>query len=156
MKKAIEIDPAYMEAQNNLGARYLEHSDYELAITHLRIASRLDPSSIFARTNLGVALWFAGYCSEAEQTATDAVRLAPGFLRAQYLMGVILGAKGSPEALEHLEKSATEIPQARLLAAGILLRRGSKTGASAELRQYLSSGHAQNRAMVENWLAEWR
>src|SRR2546430_11459367 len=28
LKKAIEIDPAYMEAQNNLGARYLERGDY--------------------------------------------------------------------------------------------------------------------------------
>jgi hypothetical protein len=83
-------------------------------------------------------------------------RLSPGFLRAQYLLGLILNAKASPEALQHLEKSATEIPEARLLAAGILLRQGAKTSARAALRQYLSSGRAQNRSRVENWLAELR
>jgi hypothetical protein len=69
---------------------------------------------------------------------------------------LILDAKGAPEALEHLEKSATEFPKARLLAAGIWLRRGAKTDASAELRQYLASPHAENRATVESWLAELR
>ena len=103
-----------------------------------------------------MALWLAGHGSEAEQAATDAVRLAPGFLRAQYLLGLILNAKGSPEALQHLEKSATEIPEARLLAAGILLTQGAKTGARTELLQYLSSGRAENRARVERWLAELR
>jgi TPR repeat protein len=112
LKKAIEIDPAYMEAQNNLGARYIELGDHEQAIPHLRTASRLDPTSIFARTNLGIALWFGGHGSEAEQVASDAVRLAPGFLRAQYLLGLILNAKASPEALQHLKKSAAEIPEA--------------------------------------------
>ena len=154
--KAIEIDPAYVEAQNNLGARYILLGDYEQAITHLRTASRLDLDSIFASTNLGMALWLAGRCAEAEPVARDAVLLCPSFLRAQYLLGMVLAGKGAPEALEHLEKSAAEIPKARLLAAGILLKRGAKTGASAEWRQYLSSPRAENRAMVENWLAELR
>jgi tetratricopeptide (TPR) repeat protein len=156
LNKAIEIDPAYLEAQNNLGTRYILLGDYEQAITHLRTASRLDPDSIFARTNLGMALWLAGRCAEAEPVARDAVRLCPSFLRAQYLLGMVLAAKGLPEALEHLEKSATEIPKARLLAAGILLKHGAKSGASAELRQYLASPRAENRAMVESWLAELR
>jgi tetratricopeptide (TPR) repeat protein len=126
LNKAIDIDPAYMEAQNNLGARYIQRGDYEQAVTHLRIAFRLDPTSIFARTNLGMALWLAGDCGEAEQIANDAVRLAPGFPQAQFLLGMILDAKGAPEALEHLEKSAREIPKARLLAAGILMKRRAR------------------------------
>jgi hypothetical protein len=69
LKKAIEIDPAYVEAQNNLGAGYIELGDHEQAIPHLRTASRLDPTSIFARTNLGIALWFGGHGGEAEQVA---------------------------------------------------------------------------------------
>jgi tetratricopeptide (TPR) repeat protein len=140
LNKAIEIDPAYIEAHNNLGARYIQAGDYDRAIAHLRTASRLDPASIFAVTNLGMALWLAGHCGEAEQAARDAVRLAPSFLRAQYLLGVVLAAEGVPEALEHLEKSSKEIPSARLLAAGIRLKHGAKISAGRDAAGLLAAG----------------
>lgn len=140
LNQAVEIDPDYVEAHNNLGARYIQAGDYDRAITHLRTASRLDPTSVFAVTNLGMALWLAGHCGEAEQAARDAVRLAPSFLRAQYLLGVVLAAEGVPEALEHLEKSSKEIPSARLLAAGIRLRPGAKISASRDASGLLAAG----------------
>ncbi len=155
LKKAIEIDPAYMEAHNNLGARYIALGDNERAVPHLQTALQLDPTSDFAQLNLSLALYFLKRCDQAEQSARAAVRLTPQLPKAHYLLGLILEAEGkdTPDAVEHLEKSAVEFPTAHLLAARTLLRRGAVADATVELRRYLAWPQAENRPQVEQWLA---
>jgi tetratricopeptide (TPR) repeat protein len=155
LNKAIQIEPAYMEAHNNLGARYMALTDYARAVPHLQTALQLDPTSPLAQINLSVALYFLKRCGESEQAARDAVRLAPHVTKAHYLLGLVLAAedKDTPEAIDHLEKSAAEFPNARLIAAHVLQRRGANNSAAAELREYLASPDAQNRAHVEEWLS---
>ncbi len=155
LKKAIGIDPDFMEAHNNLGARYIALGDNERAVDHLETALRLDPSSAFAQLNLSLALYCLKRGDQAEQYARNAIRLTPGLPKAHYLLGLILQAKGknTPEAVEHLETSAVEFPKAHLLAARSLLLRGAVGPAAVEFRQYLAWPQAENREQIEQWLA---
>jgi tetratricopeptide (TPR) repeat protein len=155
LKKAIAIDPDYMEAHNNLGARYIALGDNQRAVEHLETALRLDPSSAFAHLNVGLALYFLKRSDQAEQYARNAIRLTPGFPRAHYLLGLILEAEGknTPEAVEHLKKSAVEFPKAHLLAATSLLLGGNVSAAALEFRHYLAWPQADNREEIEQWLA---
>jgi tetratricopeptide (TPR) repeat protein len=156
LKKAIAIDPAYMEAHNNLGTRYIALGDNERAVDHLKTALRLDPSSAFAQLNVGLALYFLKRADQAEQYARNAIRLTPGLPKAHYLLGLILEAEGKnpPEAVDHLKKSAVEFPKARLLAARSLLACGAVGSAAVEFRQYLTWPQAENREEIEQWLAD--
>ena len=155
LKKALAIDPVYMEAHNNLGARYIALGDDERAVDHLQTALRLDPSSAFAQLNLSLALYFLKRGDEAEQYARNAIRLTPELPKAHYLLGLILEAEGKNtlEAVEHLEKSAVEFPKAHLLAARSLVLRGADGTAALEFRQYLAWPQAENRQEIEQWLA---
>ncbi|HXJ40364.1 MAG TPA: tetratricopeptide repeat protein [Bryobacteraceae bacterium] len=155
LRKAIAIDPDYMEAHNNLGARYIALGDNDRAIEQLEIALRLDPSSAFAHLNLSLAFYFLKRGNEAEQCARNAIRMAPEVPKAHYLLGLILEAEGknTPEAVEHLEKSAVEFPKAHLLAARALVLHGAIAAAALEFRQYLEWPEAENREQIEQWLA---
>jgi len=117
LKKAIHIDPAYMEAHNNLGCRYGVLGDYEHAADEFRIALQLDPSSVFAHTNVAQALYLLNRYPDAEQAARRALQLDANFIKAHYILGLILSVERNtlPEAAEHLEKSAGDFPTALLL-----------------------------------------
>ena len=155
LKKAIAIDPDYMEAHNNLGARYIALGNNEMAVDHLQTALRLDPSSALAQLNVGLALYSLKRVDQAEQYARNAIRLTPGFPKAHYLLGLILGAEGknTAEAVEHFQKSAVEFPKAHLLAGRSLLACGAVGSAASEFRQYLAWPQAENREQIEQWLA---
>jgi len=155
LKKAIAIDPMYMEAHNNLGARYVSLGDNQRAVEHLEMALRLDPSSAFAHLNASLALYFLKRSDQAEQYARNAIRLTHGLPKAHYLLGLILEAQGknTPEAVEHLKKSAVEFPQAHRLAATSLLLGGNVSAAASEFRRYLAWPQAENREKIEQWLA---
>jgi len=155
LRKAIAIDPDYMEAHNNLGARYIALGDNDRAVEQLEIALRLDPSSVFAQLNLSLAFYFLKRGDEAEQCARNAIRMTPEVPKAHDLLGLILQAEGknAPEAVEHLEKSAVEFPKAHLLAARALVLRGAVAAAALEFRQYLEWPEAENREQIAQWLA---
>jgi tetratricopeptide (TPR) repeat protein len=156
LQRAVEIAPDYVEAYNNLGAQYIALNDYERAIQHLQTAIRLDSSSVPAKVNLSLALCLSKRCGDAEPIARDAVRIAPGLRKAHYVLGLILAAEDDdpPGALDHLEKSAVEFPNAHLVAARILVRHGDARRAVTQLRDYLAaSPQARNREQIQSWLA---
>ena len=54
LRKAIEIDPGFVEAYNNLGVRLAKEGKMEDAADQFLAASRLDPHSPVARENLRI------------------------------------------------------------------------------------------------------
>lgn|GEM_PF-664125 len=151
LKKAIEIDPDYMEAHNNLGVRYLQKNDYEKALVEFETALRLDSGSALATVNAAVALYSLGRLPEAVVSARRAVDLDASSTKARYILGLALVAQRiySDEALHNLQTAATEIPKARLFVAEIMERRGQRAEARAQLEEYLAKDNAANRAEVE-------
>jgi tetratricopeptide (TPR) repeat protein len=155
-QNAVQIDPEYMEAHNNLGVRYLYLKKYEEAAREFNKAVELEPALPQARANLSVALMALENCAEAEDAARHAVQLDPSYTKGRYTLGLVLMAerKYTEEALENLKKSAGQFPRAHVLAAEILAERGELPGAIEELRAYLKSGLTENRRQVEARLAE--
>jgi thioredoxin-like negative regulator of GroEL len=71
------------------------------------------------------------------------------------MLGAILTTenRNPEEAMEMLRQTRSEFPDARLLLAKILVRRGSVEEAKKELRDYLLLPDAGKRQNVKRWLA---
>ncbi len=108
LRKALEIDPDYMEAHNNLGARYMALNRFEDAAAEFRRAIKLDPAADKAFANLAGALLLLGRDTEAEAAARRAVALDATGFQGHYALGRILAAEGrnGDEAARELERAA--------------------------------------------------
>jgi Tfp pilus assembly protein PilF len=156
LQKAIEIDPGYIQAYNNLGARYLRAQEYDKAAEEFLRALELDPNCQPAASNLGFTYIALQRYSDAEQYARRAVDLDATSNRARFALGLALAAQNREpeEALRNLKAAARELPQARLALAQFLSDHGAKAAAAAELRKYLDSPEAAaaDRQKLEAWL----
>ena len=108
LRKALEIDPDYMEAHNNLGARYMALNRFEDAAAEFHRAIELDPAAEKAFANLAGALLLLGRVREAEAAARRAVALDPEHFQGHYLLGRVLVAEGKDreEAARELDRAA--------------------------------------------------
>ncbi len=156
LEKAIQIAPDFVQARNNLGAAYIDLREYESAAAQLQKAIELAPNLLEAHHNLGMALLLLRRFPEAEISARRALALAPQTSSARYALGRILAMEGSntPEAVEILSQAATDLPEARLPLARVLLERGSVDQAIAELQAYLKDPDPDKKEKVEAWLAQ--
>jgi tetratricopeptide (TPR) repeat protein len=144
-----------LEAHNNLGARYIELQEYEKAAAEFQKAIAIDPRVIQPFSNLSVAFFLQQRYADAEAAARRALCVDPQHPTARYLLGAVLATeKRNPEeAMELLRQTEFEFPDARLLLAQIMLRRGAVEEAEKELRDYLALPAAPKRQNVERWLA---
>ncbi|HXN46205.1 MAG TPA: tetratricopeptide repeat protein [Bryobacteraceae bacterium] len=93
LRKALEIDPDYMEAHNNLGARYMALHRFEDAAAEFRRATELDPAAEKAFANLAGALLLLGRDAEAEAAARRAVALDGTDSLGRYVLGRVLASE---------------------------------------------------------------
>lgn len=156
LQKAIEIDPDYMEARNNLGVRYMALEQYDKAVAQFQKTVALDPTTVKGQLNLSLALSLLQRYPEAEAAARQAVQLEPQFIPARYALGQILAVqdKNTPEAVEDLRMSIRQYPGARLPLARVLVRRGAINQAVAQLQEYLRSENPDKREQAQAWLAQ--
>jgi len=75
---AVDADPAYAPALNNLGAAYLDLGERELALGNINRALRADPGLASAYNNRALAALQARDTKRAEDDLLTAARLAPG------------------------------------------------------------------------------
>lgn len=115
LERAVEIDPDYMEAHNNLGCRYLQSGENELALEHLQKAVKLDPSAAQTQTNLAIAFIQLNRLGEAETTARRAIELGDTSAKAEYVVAMILirQGRGREEALRYLRSASEGFPAAK-------------------------------------------
>jgi tetratricopeptide (TPR) repeat protein len=158
LQKALQIDPTFVQAHNNLGASYIQLNQYESAVTEFRKAIELNTKMQEPYRNLGLGLFLLRRYPEAELAARQAMQLDPGRGQARYTLGRILAAEGttSAEAEQLLRESLGEFPEARLPLAQVLLNKGASEMAATELRTYLKSSKADQvkRQAVQRWLSQ--
>lgn len=75
---AVDADPTYAPALNNLAAAYLDLGECELALGHVNRALRADPGLAPAYNNRALAAILAREYTRAEEDLLTAARLAPG------------------------------------------------------------------------------
>jgi Tfp pilus assembly protein PilF len=144
LRKAIQIDPDFVQAHDNLGLSYVQLSQYENAVSEFQQAIALDTNVQESHRNLGLGLFLLRRYPEAELATRQALQLNPRGNYARYTLGRILAAEGSgsAEAEQLLRQSIVDFPDARLPLAQVLLNKGSNEEAAAELRTYLKSPDA--------------
>jgi tetratricopeptide (TPR) repeat protein len=135
---ALQLEPALIQARNNLGLVRLKMGDAERGIEELRRAVELDDRSAEAQANLGAALSAHGDTVEAIAHLTRALEIWPDYADAIYNRGLAhLRAKDLDRAAADLAKTIEIRPE--MAAAhnnlGIVLgMRSNDEGAIAEFR----------------------
>jgi tetratricopeptide (TPR) repeat protein len=118
-KKALQIDPQYHEAANNLALEYFAAGNSDLAIETLRELTRADPKHVLAFDNLAILLCRLKRYPEAEAVATQAYKMHPFSYKAAYVFGASLANQGkwTPDAKQSLRYASERHPEAKELLA---------------------------------------
>jgi tetratricopeptide (TPR) repeat protein len=154
LRKAVDADPAFARAYANLAACEARGNHFEQAAEDARKAVQLDPGLAPAQMNLSHILLILRQYPEAETAARATLKLEGETGQARHFLALALRGQGRfEEALQQFTRAAETVPAARLYAADLLARKGQKDGAAGQLRAYLGSPAAENRAAVEQWLA---
>jgi tetratricopeptide (TPR) repeat protein len=113
--EAVRLDPAFLEAQLDLGAIYAKANRLEEALGQYERALELEPNLALLHSNKAAALVMLSRWDEAEQAARRALQLDPNSIDANYMLGIAMmkQAKITPETAEHLAIAATKHPRAR-------------------------------------------
>ena len=85
LKQALEIDPSYIEALNNLGVYYRRSGDAQLSVQYLTKVTQLDPECYAGWVNLAGELLSTYRWEEALKAALRGVPLEPDDPRAYSL-----------------------------------------------------------------------
>jgi Tfp pilus assembly protein PilF len=152
--RAVENDPEYVAARNNLAAVYMSMGNPDAAVSQLETAVQLDSHRAVLFNNLAVGYWLLNRYSDAEGVARTAVRLAPSLDSARAILGIALfqQRKYTDEALRYLSGSRADHPFIRLICAQLLVAQGRIDIARTEIQKYLASGATENRNVAERWL----
>ncbi len=121
LKRAIEIDPDYMEAHHDLGCKYLRLGDEQAAARELERSIELDPGSSRAYANLTIVYLRLGRVPNAESAAKRAFALDARSPLAHYVLGMVRFAERryDSETLHHLEVAQEKFPFAEKPAAAV-------------------------------------
>jgi len=138
----------------------MELGHYNEAAEQFQKAVDLVPDYPVALGNLSAALCKLGHYREAAEVARRTLKLDPLLLKVRYVLGLSLATVGGnqAEALDNLQRAATEIPAAHLLAAKILVETDRRGDAAKQLEDYLRSPAVEGveRPKVEAWLEQLR
>src|SRR5262249_40377996 len=93
-RKALQTDPAFAPARNNLGLWIKRKGIWWLAIHEYRDALRADPESAPAHFNFGEIDAGSGRINDAIGHFREALQIDPDFALAHYHLGIALLAKG--------------------------------------------------------------
>jgi tetratricopeptide (TPR) repeat protein len=159
-QKATQMDPEFSEAFNSTGVSDMELKHFKQAADEFQKAVNLVPDYPVALANLSVALCRLEQYREAAEVARRALKLDPLLLKVRYVLGLSLVSVGGnqAEALDNLQRAATEVPTAHLLAAKILAETDRRGDAAKQLEDYLRSSpeDGADRHKIEAWLEQLR
>jgi tetratricopeptide (TPR) repeat protein len=140
-RQAIESDPKYAHAYNNLGQTLAMQGNLDEAIADFSKAVELDPAYASAEGNLGHALLSKDHPDEAILHLRKAVELAPKSAEFSNYLGQALGEKGqTDEAITNLERALQLSPsmvEARYYLGVALVTKGRRAEGLAHWRQAL-------------------
>ncbi|HVH72777.1 MAG TPA: tetratricopeptide repeat protein, partial [Candidatus Dormibacteraeota bacterium] len=94
-EKAVEIDPALVQAHVNLIELYGRLGQFEKAEEHYRAAIRLDPGSAESYYNYGVLLLSAEKFQLAEEAFQKTIEINPFYAGAHNNLGYLLERRGN-------------------------------------------------------------
>jgi tetratricopeptide (TPR) repeat protein len=147
-RKALEIEPTYVEAHYNLGLALVGRGHVDEAMAHFRKALEIKPGLAEAHGNLGYALANRGQVDEAIAHYRKALEIKPDDVRAHNNLGIALAGRGAvDEAIAHFRKALEIEPdfmQAHINLGDALAGRGRLAEALAHYQKALGLASARN------------
>jgi hypothetical protein len=115
LHKAVQLDPKFAAAHQELGVHYANSRSFEPALAEFTEALRLNPHLTIAHVNRSVMLFELRRFEEAEAEGRLALHQDGSLTKAHYIVGISMleQKKGTPEALEHLKQAYGEYANAR-------------------------------------------
>jgi Flp pilus assembly protein TadD len=113
LQKAVEIDPEFADAHNDLGVVLENLGQHNTSVEQFQEAVKLAPGHREATANLSIALYELKRYHEACTTARQALKIAPDLLYVRYVLAICLieERRDGKEVLEVLEGSMRQIPK---------------------------------------------
>ena len=159
-REAITIDPEFADAYNELGAVDAARGNLPQALKDFQKAVNIVPEHPLALPNLAIVLAKLRRFHGAAVVARRALQLSPGSGTVRYVLATSLYFENGPtdEVLENLEKAASEVPMAYLVAARLLDVRGNRDEAIRHVETFLRVAPAEDkdRERAKAMLAELR
>lgn len=147
-RRALEIDPEYVNAHSCLGNAALSQRRLPEAAEHFRRAISLDPDFVEAQYNLGIVLAMQGQMTEAITHYLETLRVEPDHVDANVNLGIVYCFEKRFEEAERYFRQALSInprsSQAHFNLA-IMLSEAGKTDAA------LSHMHEVLKNEPNNW-----
>jgi type IV pilus assembly protein PilF len=156
LEKVLVIDPAYSPAHNALGRLYVGLRQFDRALREFQKAAAAEPRSAEVMHNLSATLFLMKNYADAESSARATLEIDPLHNATKYVLGCALVAEEryTAEAEEMLRQGGKQVPNARLVLAKVLVRRGATEEAKTELKAYLETPNASGKDEVQCWLAK--
>lgn len=110
LERAVELDPEYLQALNNLGTQYIRAGRHTDAVQCFRRAAHLAPRTPLIHANLAQSLLFVQDYAGAEESARKAISLNaadPVTPRAQLALAMALAGKGELTDARHVMVTCT-------------------------------------------------
>jgi superkiller protein 3 len=105
-KKAIEIDPNYLESYINIGLLYSKEGNTKKAISYYEKAIAIDPDFTKAHYNLGVIYAKKGKLDKAISEFKRCISIDPDYAEVYSQLGTVYLSKGlDSEAADHFYKA---------------------------------------------------
>jgi TolB-like protein/tetratricopeptide (TPR) repeat protein len=155
IKRSIELDPNYATAHLWYGRFLSALSRDSEAISEMRLALQLDPTSLAINANLAAALLHAGQEDKALEQGLATVQMEPHFPLGHVWLGFVYERLGKlPEALREFQTTAQLIPGVKSEAnlAWIYAVSGKKSEARAVLER-LQKAKEKGRYLTPSALA---
>ena len=145
LKKALEYDPKYSDARNNLGRVYISMKLYDQAIQELQIVTSdlTYPTPEKSFSNLALAYYKKGDYAHGRDTAMQALQVDKSFCPAQSVYGLSLffleDYKKAAQTFERTVNSCQrEKEEAHYYSGLSYYKMGSKEKATARLQEVIS------------------
>ena len=155
-KKALTIDPQFVEAEINLATQYSRTQQPEQAITHAQRAFEIRRGDPDAARTLAMILLDAKQYAQTEKVARLMLikQQAVSEMHGMLAISLIGQRRNLDEAFAHLELAAKNFPIARWLTANALIEAGLPELAAVQINNYLKSSANQcERESMESWVA---
>ncbi len=161
-RKALEINPKFTEARNNLGRTLIELRQYRAAIQELQLAAQdlVYPEPEKTLANLGIAHFYLSEYSLAEKNFLDSLKLRrQNCLASSFYGRTLYELSAFEKAAEALDQAIDQCKRAKIeepyyFSALSYMKLGQREQAVARLEQGLSTfpeGQyaAKSRSMLE-------
>jgi tetratricopeptide (TPR) repeat protein len=152
--KAVDLDPNFGEAINQLAYRYFYKGDYDRALVYLKKYAELNPYDANPFDSMGDLFWQMGDLDQSLENYTHALELKPDFYMSASKITYIYAIKEDYEQVRYWMQKTIEITPNKQMSAVMLWCTAFYDYNTGRIEQALKTLETFRRAKDETHLVE--